>query len=583
MQDSTPIIEAMETRFPEPALQPADPALAFVSALVEEYGDEWGNKPMFHYRWFYEADADSAGERIARAMNPSLDAEGLANVVPAVKGRMIPRLSFVGSSPETKDTIEGSFRRQVAILEKHLEGRPYLFGGRPALGDFGLFAQLYECWTDPTPGAHIRATAPRVQAWIERMLDPAAQGDFEPWARLEPTFLPFLRDEVGAVFFRGRSRTRRGRGGAEQMRSRSSGQAVHAGAAEVPREVARRAARALRQGGGSRRARSHPRAGRLPRGGARELTAMARRRLALVAALALVLAACAGVWRRGPYHGTTERIAYGRAPSNVAELRVPAGPGPHPVVVMLHCGYYQRRYAADYFVPLAEALTTEGFATWNVEFRRLGEDGAGYPGTFRDVADATNLLARLAPSRRLDLAHVTALGHSAGGQLALTLASASRLRFAPSDAPVRITRVVARPRDRSARHRGSEQGYDPRGHGRDAVRALRPLRRALAARSRAARRAAGRDPRHRRLAPAVRRVGALRRGGARGGRRRHARADPRHGPPRRRRSELRGVAAPAGGRPRRGSAARRLALVDVPGEARERGRRIRLHQPIGAA
>jgi haloalkane dehalogenase len=57
MQDSTPIIEKMEARVPEPALQPADPALAFLSALVEEYGDEWGNKPMFHYRWFYEADA----------------------------------------------------------------------------------------------------------------------------------------------------------------------------------------------------------------------------------------------------------------------------------------------------------------------------------------------------------------------------------------------------------------------------------------------------------------------------------------------------------------------------------------------
>jgi glutathione S-transferase len=201
MQDSTPIIEAMETRFPEPALQPADPALAFVSALVEEYGDEWGNKPMFHYRWFYEADADSAGERIARAMNPNLDDEGLANVVPAVKGRMIPRLSFVGSSPETKDVIEGSFRRQVALLERHLAERPYLFGGRPALGDFGLYAQLYEAWTVPTPGAHIRSTAPRVQAWIERMLDPTPQGDFEPWARLEATLLPFLRDEVGGVFF----------------------------------------------------------------------------------------------------------------------------------------------------------------------------------------------------------------------------------------------------------------------------------------------------------------------------------------------------------------------------------------------
>src|SRR5215831_3523958 len=101
MQDSTPIIEAMEARFPAPPLQPADPTLAFLSALIEEYGDEWGNKPMFHYRWFYEADAEAAADRIARAMNPELDADGLANVKPAVKGRMVPRLKFVGSSAAT--------------------------------------------------------------------------------------------------------------------------------------------------------------------------------------------------------------------------------------------------------------------------------------------------------------------------------------------------------------------------------------------------------------------------------------------------------------------------------------------------
>ena len=201
MQDSTPIIEAMEQRVPEPALQPADPVLAFLSALIEEYADEWGNKPMFHYRWFYDADAESAADRIARAMNPGLDDEGLANVKPAVKGRMIPRLKLVGSSPATKDQIEASFLRQIAILERHLDGRPYLFGGRPALGDLGLYAQLYECFTDPTPGRIIRDTAPRTQAWIHRMLDPSAEGDFEPWARLEPTLMPLLHDEVGGVFF----------------------------------------------------------------------------------------------------------------------------------------------------------------------------------------------------------------------------------------------------------------------------------------------------------------------------------------------------------------------------------------------
>jgi glutathione S-transferase len=201
MQDSTPIIEAMEKRFPEPALQPADPTLAFLSALVEEYADEWGNKPMFHYRWTYPADADSAAERIARGMNPGLDAEALANVVAAVKGRMVPRLSFVGSSAATLPAIEASFHRQLAILEAHLAARPFLFGARPVLGDFGLYAQLYQCSTDPTPGAIMRERAPRTLAWIARMLDPVSEGELEPWERLEPTLMPLLRDEIGAVFF----------------------------------------------------------------------------------------------------------------------------------------------------------------------------------------------------------------------------------------------------------------------------------------------------------------------------------------------------------------------------------------------
>ena len=201
LQDSTPIIETMETRVPAPALQPSDPALAFLSALIEEYGDEWGNKPMFHYRWFYEPDQASAAERLARGMNPGLDEEGHAQLKQVVMARMIPRLAFVGSSPATREPIEASFHRQLGILERHLANRPYLFGGRPALGDFGLFAQLHQCATDPTPGAIMRQKAPATLAWTERMLAPRATGDFEPWEALAPTLLPLLRDEVGAVFF----------------------------------------------------------------------------------------------------------------------------------------------------------------------------------------------------------------------------------------------------------------------------------------------------------------------------------------------------------------------------------------------
>ena len=201
LQDSTPIIEHFEARHPEPSIHPADPALAFLSALLEEYGDEWGNKPMFHFRWSYEADQLSAGERLARAMMPDIDDASLPGAIEMVRSRMVSRLKLVGSSAETRDIIEGSFRRQLEVLERHLASRPYLFGGRPGFGDFGVFAQLHQCSTDPTPGAVLRERAPNVLAWIGRMLDPKAEGAFEAWGTLAPTLEPLLRDEVAAVFF----------------------------------------------------------------------------------------------------------------------------------------------------------------------------------------------------------------------------------------------------------------------------------------------------------------------------------------------------------------------------------------------
>jgi glutathione S-transferase len=200
LQDSTPILEAMEAIAPQPSIHPADPVGAFVSALVEEYGDEWGNKPMFHYRWYYQPDQQSAARRIAAQMMPGLEGSAAEAAVVAVRERMVPRLGFVGSSAETRETIERSFTRTLAMLETHLATRPYLFGGRPALGDFGLYAQLYQCSTDPTPGALIRASAPAVLRWIERMLSPRLEGEFEPWAALAPTLRPLLADEIGGLF-----------------------------------------------------------------------------------------------------------------------------------------------------------------------------------------------------------------------------------------------------------------------------------------------------------------------------------------------------------------------------------------------
>jgi hypothetical protein len=113
---------------------------------------------------------------------------------------MVPRLAFVGSSPATKDQIEGSFLRQLDLLEEHLAARPFVFGGRPAFGDFGLFGQFYELSIDPTPGAIMRRGYPRVLAWVERMLAPRAESGFEAWAALASTLTPLLHDEVAGVF-----------------------------------------------------------------------------------------------------------------------------------------------------------------------------------------------------------------------------------------------------------------------------------------------------------------------------------------------------------------------------------------------
>ena len=78
-------------------------------------------------------------------------------------------LGFVGSNPTTRPLIEASFKRMLEILDAHLAARPYLLGGRPAMADFGLWGQLYEAATDPTPGALMRASSPNVMAWVQRM------------------------------------------------------------------------------------------------------------------------------------------------------------------------------------------------------------------------------------------------------------------------------------------------------------------------------------------------------------------------------------------------------------------------------
>lgn len=118
-----------------------------------------------------------------------------------------------------------------------------------------------------------------------------------------------------------------------------------------------------------------------------------------------------------------EKHAYGDDPLQFGELTVPDGEGPFPVVVFIHGGCWLARYDIAHSRSLARALADEGFAVWNLEYRRVGNDGGGWPGTFQDVANGADFLRELAKGRPLDLSRVVAVGHSAGGHLALWLAA----------------------------------------------------------------------------------------------------------------------------------------------------------------
>lgn len=145
--------------------------------------------------------------------------------------------------------------------------------------------------------------------------------------------------------------------------------------------------------------------------------------------------------RRAP--AADHRIVYGAAASQFAELRVPRGSGPHPVVFLLHGGCWLDAYGVDHVAGIAESLRRNGFAVFAAEYRRVGEEGAGAPGTFDDVRVAFDSLRAIAPRYAMDTSRVMAIGHSAGGQLALWLASEPGVRLRAVVALAAVTDLAA--------------------------------------------------------------------------------------------------------------------------------------------
>lgn len=117
------------------------------------------------------------------------------------------------------------------------------------------------------------------------------------------------------------------------------------------------------------------------------------------------------------------RIAYGEGPLQFGHLRLPDGQGPHPVVIYLHGGCWLSQWDIAHAAPLEQALAGAGYAVWSLEYRRVGDEGGGWPGTFLDVGRGADHLRILSGRFPLDLERVIAVGHSAGGHLALWLAA----------------------------------------------------------------------------------------------------------------------------------------------------------------
>jgi acetyl esterase/lipase len=134
------------------------------------------------------------------------------------------------------------------------------------------------------------------------------------------------------------------------------------------------------------------------------------------------------------------RIYYGPGPLQFGELRLPPGNGPHPVAIFIHGGCWRAEFDISHSGKLTAALARDGIATWSLEYRRVGNEGGGWPGTFTDVGRGADQLRTIAGEYDLDLSRVISMGHSAGGHLALWLAARSRI---PDDTAIGASDPIA--------------------------------------------------------------------------------------------------------------------------------------------
>lgn len=199
--DSTPLIRRFERDFEQRSVIPRDAALGFIDYLLEDYGDEWLTKAMFHYRWAYQPDSDKAGVLLPLQHTRGLPEEQQEQAQKIFRERQISRLYVVGSNDVTGAVIENSYRDFLRAFDNILRQQSFLFGERPSAADFAFYGQLTQlAGFDPTPMQLSMETAPRVCAWVNTMDDLSGLGvDESGWFDREQSFntLRPLLTEIG--------------------------------------------------------------------------------------------------------------------------------------------------------------------------------------------------------------------------------------------------------------------------------------------------------------------------------------------------------------------------------------------------
>lgn len=200
--DSTPLIYDLEARHPSSrSVIPDDPADAFLAYLLEDFGDEWLTKAMFHYRWFLPRDQEQMSCWLPF---DSMQGGGLDRIDAAAsmfRGRQVGRMALVGCTVENQPLIETSTRAVLSALEAHVVNSFHLFGTRPSMAEFGLYGQLSQLGVDPTAQDMMRTNFPYTFRWMQTVDDMSGiDGQWRQSTEVRAGVIEALLKVVGDIY-----------------------------------------------------------------------------------------------------------------------------------------------------------------------------------------------------------------------------------------------------------------------------------------------------------------------------------------------------------------------------------------------